>query len=333
MSCAPSRLKISLALSTSLLSSVWTEMSTLPLRILPSYCLASYSGIPRPTSVPVRPPAAAPTAAPARAAIIGPAAMNPPSSGIGSTPIPTSHPTPPPSKPPAPAPIAAPSGAFVCCSWAKSRVPPLSGNSFCSTSAFILHAVPGPYTTTRNGSESDLRTMGMPMTPSLPTRLTSMDVPVSDSERMDTVAVSGKYAPLHLAAQLTQNLIGLQSDVLQIEGDPRVLLARKATQDAILQRIWLSRNVGQDLLLCPAHAQLAPFTGRMSKPTGTIVRPRCLCLSSTQHMTVVTRRGHDSTLGPAGARLWRERPKEPWPVGVGAPSGFRRLRCRYCCPI
>src|ERR1700730_214940 len=128
MSCAPSRLKISLALSTSLLSSVWTEMSTLPLRILPSYCLASYSGIPRPTSVPVRPPAAAPTAAPARAAIIGPAAMNGPTPGIASAPIPTSHPNPPPSKPPAPAPVAAPSGAFVCCSWAKSRVPPLSGN-------------------------------------------------------------------------------------------------------------------------------------------------------------------------------------------------------------
>src|ERR1700687_4482501 len=64
MSVAPSRLKISLALSTSLPSSAWTEMSMLPLRILPSYCLASYSGIPRPTSAPVIPPAGAPTAAP-----------------------------------------------------------------------------------------------------------------------------------------------------------------------------------------------------------------------------------------------------------------------------
>src|SRR4029453_7727905 len=128
MSCAPSRLKISFALSTSLLSSVWTEMSKLPLRILPSYCLASYSGIPSPTSVPVRPPAAAPTAAPARAAMIGPAAMNGPTPGMASAPIPTSQPNPPPSRPPAPAPVAAPSGAFVFCSWAKSRVPVLSGN-------------------------------------------------------------------------------------------------------------------------------------------------------------------------------------------------------------
>src|SRR4029450_4366662 len=63
MSCAPSRLKISFALSTSLLSSVWTEMSKLPLRILPSYFLASYSGIPSPTRLPVRPPAAAPPGA------------------------------------------------------------------------------------------------------------------------------------------------------------------------------------------------------------------------------------------------------------------------------
>src|SRR4030095_6956565 len=128
MSCAPSRLKISFALSTSLLSSVWTEMSKLPLRFFPSSCCASYSGTPSPTSVPVRPPAAAPTAAPARAAMIGPAAMNGPTPGMASAPIPTSQPNPPPSRPPAPPPVAAPSGAFVFCSWAKSRVPVLSGN-------------------------------------------------------------------------------------------------------------------------------------------------------------------------------------------------------------
>jgi hypothetical protein len=63
---------------------------------------------------------------------------------------------------------------------------------------------------------------------------------------------------LHQGARLVQNLIGFQGDVPQIGGDPRVLLAREATQDAILEETWLSRSVGQDLLLCPA--QLARFT-------------------------------------------------------------------------
>src|ERR1044072_2193656 len=100
----------------------------LPSLILPSYRLALYSGMPRPTSAPVTPPTAAPIPAPASAAIIGPAAINGPTPGIAREPIPMSHPKAPPKTPPVPAPVAAPSGALVCCSSAKSFVPDLSGN-------------------------------------------------------------------------------------------------------------------------------------------------------------------------------------------------------------
>src|SRR5271170_8302773 len=75
-----------------------------------------------------RPPAAAPPAAPASAAMIGPAAMNTPSPGIASAPIPTIQPSAPPRTAPLAPPAAAPSGAFVCCSCAKSLLPCLSGN-------------------------------------------------------------------------------------------------------------------------------------------------------------------------------------------------------------
>jgi len=73
--------------------------------------------------------AAAPPAAPAKAAMIGPAAINTPSPGIANAPIPTIQPNAPPRTAPVPAPVAAPSGALVCCSWAKSLVPRLSGKS------------------------------------------------------------------------------------------------------------------------------------------------------------------------------------------------------------
>src|SRR5262249_37217220 len=75
------------------------------------------------------PSAVAPTAAPLSAAMIGPAAMNGPRPGIARVPMPASHPRTPPRTPPDTAPVVAPSGAFVCCSCAKSRVPSLSGNS------------------------------------------------------------------------------------------------------------------------------------------------------------------------------------------------------------
>jgi hypothetical protein len=71
--------------------------------------LASYSGIPIPTSAPARPPTAPPTPAPARAATIGPAAMKGPTPGIANEPIPTSQPRIPPSTAPDPAPAVAPS--------------------------------------------------------------------------------------------------------------------------------------------------------------------------------------------------------------------------------
>src|SRR6185436_2054885 len=85
--------------------------------------------MPIPMRAPVIPPTLAPTAAPPRAAMIGPAAMNGPTPGMASEPIPASQPSVPPSNPPRPAPVAVPSGALVLCSWAKSRVPVLSGNS------------------------------------------------------------------------------------------------------------------------------------------------------------------------------------------------------------
>ena len=66
--------------------------------------------------------------APASAAMIGPAAINGPTPGIAKEPMPTSQPKTPPKTPPVPAPVAAPSGALVCCSCAKSRVPDLSGD-------------------------------------------------------------------------------------------------------------------------------------------------------------------------------------------------------------
>src|SRR5512140_2406951 len=85
--------------------------------------------MPIPIRAPIMPPAVPPMAAPLRAAMIGPAAMNGPRPGMASDPIPTSQPRTPPSTPPVPAPVRPPSGALVPFSWAKSRVPVLSGNS------------------------------------------------------------------------------------------------------------------------------------------------------------------------------------------------------------
>src|SRR5258708_5418109 len=87
-----------------------TESKIRPLVTRLSYLLASYSGIPMPTSAPARLPTAPPTPTPASAATIGPAAMNGPTPGIASEPIPTSHPSTPPTTAPGPAPAVAPSG-------------------------------------------------------------------------------------------------------------------------------------------------------------------------------------------------------------------------------
>ena len=95
----------------------------------PSYRLASYSGIPMPASAPMRPPSAPIAPAPASAATIGPAAINGPSPGIASAPMPVSQPRTPPAMPPAATPVVAPSGALVFFSCAKSLVPSFSGKS------------------------------------------------------------------------------------------------------------------------------------------------------------------------------------------------------------
>ena len=65
---------------------------------------------PRPTSAPINPPAAPAAPIPARAATIGPAAMNGPMPGMASTPMPINHPSTPPTTAPAAAPVVAPSG-------------------------------------------------------------------------------------------------------------------------------------------------------------------------------------------------------------------------------
>ena len=51
--------------------------------------------------------------------MIGPAAMNGPTPGIASAPMPASSPSVPPMAPPAAAPVVVPSGALVCFSCAK----------------------------------------------------------------------------------------------------------------------------------------------------------------------------------------------------------------------
>src|SRR5262249_26770834 len=68
-----------------------TESRIPPLRMRPSYRFASYSGIPIPTSAPATPPTAPPTPIPASVATSGPAAMNGPSPGIASAPMPPSQ--------------------------------------------------------------------------------------------------------------------------------------------------------------------------------------------------------------------------------------------------
>src|SRR4030095_4146622 len=93
----------------------------------PSYCLASYSGMPKPISPPVIPPVAAPMAAPLNAAIIGPAATKGPTPGIARAPIPANQPSAPPTNAPAPAPVEVPSGALLCFSCPISRTPLWSG--------------------------------------------------------------------------------------------------------------------------------------------------------------------------------------------------------------
>ena len=70
MSSPPAASKIVFARSVSAEFSEWTEMSALPPLTFPSKRLASYSGMPMPTNVPVRPPTVPPTAAPASAALL-----------------------------------------------------------------------------------------------------------------------------------------------------------------------------------------------------------------------------------------------------------------------
>ena len=74
-------------------------------------------------SAPVNPPTAPPTPIPAKAAMMGPAAINGPTPGIASEPMPASKPRVPPRSAPAPAPAAAPSGAFVAFSAPMSFEP------------------------------------------------------------------------------------------------------------------------------------------------------------------------------------------------------------------
>src|SRR6185369_758610 len=59
---------------------------------------------------------------------MGPAAMNGPTPGMASVPMPASQPSAPPTIPPVVAPVAVPSGAFECFSWPRSRDPRVSGN-------------------------------------------------------------------------------------------------------------------------------------------------------------------------------------------------------------
>src|SRR4029453_4440315 len=82
--------------------------------------------MPMPTSAPTSPPTAPPTPRPASAPMIGPAAINGPTPGIASAPMPASNPNVPPIVPPAATPVVTPSGAFVCFSCAKSFDPCLS---------------------------------------------------------------------------------------------------------------------------------------------------------------------------------------------------------------
>src|SRR5664279_2162329 len=84
--------------------------------------------MPRPMSPPAMPPTAAPMATPLNAATIGPAAINGPTPGMASAPIPAIQPNAPTTAPPVTAPVTAPSGALVCFSCAKSWLVPLSAN-------------------------------------------------------------------------------------------------------------------------------------------------------------------------------------------------------------
>src|SRR4051794_35568773 len=75
------------------------------------------------------PPAVAPTAAPLSAAMIGPAAMNGPTPGMASAPMPASRPSTPPVTPPVAAPVVAPSGALVAFTCPMSCLPSVSGSN------------------------------------------------------------------------------------------------------------------------------------------------------------------------------------------------------------
>src|SRR4029453_13421207 len=75
------------------------DSRTLPSFTRPSYRLASYSGMPMPTRAPTRPPTAPPTPRPASAPMIGPAAMNGPTPGIASAPMPPNKPSRAPERP------------------------------------------------------------------------------------------------------------------------------------------------------------------------------------------------------------------------------------------
>jgi hypothetical protein len=76
--------------------------------------------MPIPTKAPTNPLTAPPTPNPAKAAMMGPAAMNGPTPGIASAPIPASKPIAPRTTPPVVTPVVVPSGALVFFSCANS---------------------------------------------------------------------------------------------------------------------------------------------------------------------------------------------------------------------
>ncbi len=105
----PVRFNTSIARAISSVLSQCTERRIPPFCRRPSYCLASYSGIPTPINAPANPPTHPPMPIPASPATIGPAATNGPKPGIARRPTPASNPKVPPITPPVVTPATAPS--------------------------------------------------------------------------------------------------------------------------------------------------------------------------------------------------------------------------------
>ncbi len=96
ISRAPELFRRSMAFEISSDVSQCIESNVPPSFTAPSKRLASYSGIPIPTSAPTTPPTVPPTPTPARAPMIGPAAINGPTPEMASAPIPAKRPNVPP---------------------------------------------------------------------------------------------------------------------------------------------------------------------------------------------------------------------------------------------